>query len=56
MNWEAATFAVTVAVLALQAWNMYITASLKLWATERFVSKTDFLDTLHLWNKDKDRA
>lgn len=50
MDWEKASFGVTIAVLALQAWNLYISASIKLWASERFVTKTDFLNTLSLWS------
>ena len=41
MSWEQGTFVVTMVIAALQAWNIYISASLKLWVTERFVAKAD---------------
>lgn len=53
MTWEASTFVLTVMVLALQAWNLYVSASIKLWAEQRFVSKQDFLETLNLWGGKK---
>lgn len=51
MDWEKASFFLGVLVLAMQAWNLYISSSLKLWAMERFITKTDFLETVHLWTK-----
>jgi hypothetical protein len=54
MDWEKASFFLGLLVLALQAWNLYISNSLKLWAIEKFVSKTDFLNTLEMWS-DTDR-
>lgn len=41
MDWEKASFFLGIAVLAMQAWNLYISNSLKLWAMEKFVSKED---------------
>lgn len=55
MTVEQATLAITVIILAMQGVNMYTTARLKLWALEKFVSKSDFLDNLHLWSRDNER-
>ncbi len=49
MNWEAATFALSVIVVVLQFTNIYISTRIKLWTVQNFVSKTDFLETLHMW-------
>lgn len=51
MNWEKASFFLGIFILALQAWNLYISNNLKLWAMEKFVTKADFLETVHLWTK-----
>jgi hypothetical protein len=51
MNYEQAAFFVSIAVLAMQAWNLYMSATLKLWAYKTFVSKSDFLDTIEMWSK-----
>jgi len=53
MDWGFASFVLGMMVLALQAWNLYISTSIKLWAEQRFVTKKDFLDTLHLWNRSE---
>lgn len=55
MTWEQMTFGVSILVLAMQGVSMYTTARLKVWALERFVSKTDFLETLNLWSRTEDR-
>jgi len=51
MNWEAATFALTAIVLVLQGIAVYTTSQIKVWSLEKFVSKKDFLETLHLWSR-----
>lgn len=45
-------------VVLLQGVSLWFTlrikldiSNVKLWAEQRFVSKTDFLDTLHLWGR-----
>jgi hypothetical protein len=56
MDWEKASFFLGLIVLVLQAWNLYISTSLKLWALEKFVTKTDFLDTLQMWHKSDQKG
>jgi hypothetical protein len=55
MDWEKASFFMGLVVLALQAWNLYISSQLKLWVHQTFVTKTDFLDTLHMWSSSNER-
>lgn len=49
MTWEAATFGISIIVLAMQGAQLYTSAKLKLWALEKFVTKSDFLDSIQLW-------
>lgn len=66
MNWEAATFGLSVVVVVLQFTSLYTLTRIKLWSLEKFltkedadktyVSKTSFLDTLHIWNKSGEKA
>lgn len=42
MNWDEGTFLVALAVLAVQAYTVYLTAGLKLWVVEHFLSKEDY--------------
>ena len=51
MTLEQATFGVSIVVLVMQGMSMYTVAKIKVWAMERFVSKSDFLETLHFWSK-----
>lgn len=51
VSWEGASFALTALVVVLQAINLYTTATLKVWALQKFITKADFLDTLQLWGK-----
>lgn len=60
MTLEQATFGLSLIVIAMQGISLYTQAKLKVWALERFVSKTDFLDTLNMWSRadraDKERG
>lgn len=47
---ELASLGVTILVLALQAWNLYITASLKLWVYQTFVPKSDLKEVMRMLN------
>lgn len=52
MEYDKLAFFVSLGVLALQGVNLYISTSIKLWAVEKFVTKKDFLDTIHMWAKE----
>lgn len=53
MTIEFASLGLTALVLVMQGVNMYTTASLKAWSLKEFVSKSDFMDLLELWNTKK---
>lgn len=55
-NLEVWSLGLTAVVLALQVWNVYITNRIKLWAMERFVTKSDFLETLHFWSNGNGKS
>ena len=51
MDYDQLTFFVGLAILAMQGFNVYLSNSIKLWAVQKFVAKTDFLETLQLWSR-----
>lgn len=46
MDWEVATFTLSVVMLIIQGIIAYTIVTLKLWVTERFVSKQDFKEVM----------
>lgn len=47
MTWEQAGAGMAILSVVLQFVNLYITANIKLWVTEKFVSKDDLRNTLY---------
>jgi hypothetical protein len=51
MTWEQVAAGMAIISIVLQGINLYITACVKLWAVQTFVSKSDFLNTLEMWSR-----